>query len=471
MSGYGSTRKHLSKAEQDLLQAHQPGFGTRTKTEVAFNLVNATVGAGIIGLPFAMAHMGFFLGIVTSIWVAVACQLGLYMLILAGKETGIYKFAPLVEHVMGRFGFHILNMMIVLQAGGACVSYFILIGDTLPLLFDRYLPQFPILSDRTFVVAIIGTCCILPLHLRRSIGSLAKWSMISVMCLPIVVFMIILRAPAYYTAPPEWTWVGNDASHALGIMAFSFACSQVAFNNFLTLKDQSPFSWCQSTALATGMSWTVSITFAIVGYTCFGDNVQPNLFMNFDSNDGMINIGRFLLAITMIFTIPMGIFPTREAIHKTLGFETPSKQPNQWQHYIVTLVVFTTIMVLGMTVKSLGKVYSLAGGIAATTLAYILPGICYLVTRWKSTDHPYYVTVQSARTISNEERYLVIRSGDMTDSISEVVDDTSTAVDEELESMSCSAAKSMENPKIGCMDVMGVLLVLWGMFVMASAVI
>lgn len=128
--------------------------------------------------------------------------------------------------------------------------------------------------------------------------------MISVMCLPIVVFMIILRAPAYYTAPPEWTWVGNDASHALGIMAFSFACSQVAFNNFLTLKDQSPFSWCQSTALATGMSWTVSITFAIVGYTCFGDNVQPNLFMNFDSNDGMINIGRFLLAITMIFTIP-----------------------------------------------------------------------------------------------------------------------------------------------------------------------
>lgn len=167
----------------------------------------------------------------------------------------------------------------------------------------------------------------------------------------------------------------------------------------------------------------------------------------------------------------MGIFPTREAIHKTLGFETPSKQPNQWQHYIVTLVVFTTIMVLGMTVKSLGKVYSLAGGIAATTLAYILPGICYLVTRWKSTDHPYYVTVQSARTISNEERYLVIRSGDMTDSISEVVDDTSTAVDEELESMSCSAAKSMENPKIGCMDVMGVLLVLWGMFVMASAVI
>lgn len=178
MSDYGSTRKHLSKAEQDLLQAHQPGFGTRTKTEVAFNLVNATVGAGIIGLPFAMAHMGFFLGIVTSIWVAVACQLGLYMLIVAGKETGTYKFAPLVEHVMGRFGFHILNTMIVLQAGGACVSYFIrkhpkkqslmpifdfscvVIGDTLPLLFDRYLPQFPILSDRTFVVAIIGTCCV-----------------------------------------------------------------------------------------------------------------------------------------------------------------------------------------------------------------------------------------------------------------------------------------------------------------------
>lgn len=39
----------LTNKERDLLQASQPGYGSRSAVEVAFNLVNATVGAGIIG--------------------------------------------------------------------------------------------------------------------------------------------------------------------------------------------------------------------------------------------------------------------------------------------------------------------------------------------------------------------------------------------------------------------------------------
>lgn len=115
----------LSKAERDLLQADRPGYGDRSKVEVAFNLVNATVGAGIMGLPYAISHAGFVTGIVASIWVAILSQLGLYMVILAGKQTGIYKYAVLVEYVMGRFGYHLLNFMIIAQAGGGVISYFI----------------------------------------------------------------------------------------------------------------------------------------------------------------------------------------------------------------------------------------------------------------------------------------------------------------------------------------------------------
>lgn len=134
MTDYGSIKprlkqyqqqQELTQAERDLLQADRPGYGTRHVIEVAFNLVNATVGAGIMGLPFAVSRAGFFTGVASSIWVAVLSQLGLYMLILAGKRVGIYKFAVLVEHVMGRFGYHFLNFVIVAQAGGACVSYFI----------------------------------------------------------------------------------------------------------------------------------------------------------------------------------------------------------------------------------------------------------------------------------------------------------------------------------------------------------
>lgn len=146
--------------------------------------------------------------------------------------------------------------------------------------------------------------------MRRSIGALARWSMLSVLCLPIIVMTILVRAPEYYRrahTPGEWPqldWVGSDVFGALGIMAFAFSCSQVAFNNFLTLRDQSSASWCQSTALSTSMSWTVSMVFAVIGYLCFGDGVQSNLFMNFDADDVVVNIGRFALGFSMIFSIP-----------------------------------------------------------------------------------------------------------------------------------------------------------------------
>lgn len=116
---------HLTTAERDLLQSDRPGYGSRTRIEVAFNLVNATVGAGIIGLPFAIAHAGFFTGIFASIIVAVLAQMGLYMLVVAGQRVGSYKYALLVEHLLGRPGYHFLNFMICVQAGGGAVSYFI----------------------------------------------------------------------------------------------------------------------------------------------------------------------------------------------------------------------------------------------------------------------------------------------------------------------------------------------------------
>ncbi|KAI9310168.1 transmembrane amino acid transporter protein-domain-containing protein [Dichotomocladium elegans] len=520
-SNYGTIpKKHLTKAERDLLQADRPGYGNRSKVEVAFNLVNATVGAGIIGLPFAISHAGFVTGIAASIWVAVLSQLGLYMLILAGKHMGIYKFAVLVENIMGRFGYHFLNFMIVVQAGGSVVSYFILLGDTLPVLFERYVPMLPLLANRTLVITVIGIFCILPLTFPRSIGSLARWSMVSVMCLPIIIATIVIRAPAYYDrlpnhgseGAPAWSWVGSDVFGALGIMAFAFSSSQVAFNNFLSLSDQSHASWRASTALATGMSWLVSMTFAIIGWLAFGADVKSNLFMNFDSDDFVVNIGRFALGVSMIFSIPMGFHPTREAVQKMLGFETATRQPTELQHYAVTGCLFVFLMIAGIAVRSLGKVYSLVGGFSATTLAYILPATAYLVTRWRtlSSLRSHTLTVAPTLTVTPTTYSNVYYSGN-----GKFVDDKTSLLlphNNSFDAQSCSSprlgpayaysfydeedvstvdgtdmladeiddaasqrsvnsiADHMERPVLGFHDIISVILILWGFFVMVTSI-
>jgi sodium-coupled neutral amino acid transporter 11 len=127
-SSYGAIKQDdtfLTDSERDLLQADRPGYGSCSKIECAFNLVNSIVGAGIIGLPFAIYLAGFWLGLFLSILVALLSQLGLHMLIVSGQRTNTYKFANLMESVLGPFGYYLLNFLILVQAGGACVSYFI----------------------------------------------------------------------------------------------------------------------------------------------------------------------------------------------------------------------------------------------------------------------------------------------------------------------------------------------------------
>ncbi|ORZ06074.1 transmembrane amino acid transporter protein-domain-containing protein [Absidia repens] len=377
-----SVHPQLTNVDRDLLQAHQPGYGSRNAVEVAFNLVNSTVGAGIIGLPFAMYLSGFYSGLALSIFVSVVSQFGLYMLVVAGQRVGIYKFAVLVEYLLGRPGYHFLNIMVLVQAAGACLSYIILIGDTLPVLLALYFPQVPKLSDRSTVLIFVSLFLIFPLNLSRSIGALARWSIVSVLCLPIILLTLLIRAPVYspsHTA--ELLLVGPDIFASVAIMAFGFACSQVAFNNFLALKQQTSRMWAYAVIISALISYIMSMSFAIIGYLSFGKDVQPNLFLNFPADDAVINVGRLALGISMILTVPMAFYPAREALQKTLGFETPERQPNSYQHYGTTIVISIAITVLGLYVRSVGKVYALIGGVSATTLAYILPAASYLVTR------------------------------------------------------------------------------------------
>ncbi|KAI8388455.1 transmembrane amino acid transporter protein-domain-containing protein [Radiomyces spectabilis] len=475
MTFYGSVpNKHhhlLTKAERDLLQADRPGYGSRTRLEVAFNLVNATVGAGIIGLPFAVAHAGFFLGVAASIFVAILSQTGLYMLIVAGQRVGIYKFALLVEYLLGRPGYHFLNLMIFIQAGGAAVSYFILLGDTVTVLCQRYLPQFSILSDRSIIVPIIGLCCILPLTTSRSIGSLARWSTVAVFTLPVILLSILIRAPAY--APDTHiplTWFGSDIFGALGIMAFAFTCSQVAFNNYLTLEDQTAHSWRQTTTISSGISWLASMTFAIIGFLCFGENVQSNLFMNFAPDDPVVNIGRLALGLNMVLSIPVAFFPTREAVQKSLGFETATKQPTTFQHYIVTIVLFVILLITGVTVKSLGKVYALVGGVSATTLAFILPACAYLVTRRRtatSTDVSVYPTLTASTAVSpmDEDKSPLVFSD-----VASFASSSRTPIFDEEDVSTVDNYEMLDDDELPepsfWLDIAAGLLIVWGFMVM-----
>lgn len=148
----------------------------------------------------------------------------------------------------------------------------------------------------------------------------------------------------------------------------------------------------------------------------------------------------------------MGFYPTREAVQKLLGFETATRQPTNIQHYSVTVVLFTLITILGITVRSLGKVYALIGGFAATFLAYILPGIACLVTR-RYPQVEGLVTTQPDDETTAKSPLLADRT-------------SSTSSDEMI-----MAPIIIDDtiPEFGLLDFSAVILVIWGTVVMIFA--
>ncbi|KAK3844434.1 MAG: transmembrane amino acid transporter protein-domain-containing protein [Linnemannia gamsii] len=358
----------------------RPGSGNCSIMEVSFNILNCTVGSGILALSFAIKESGFGLGIVLSVAVAVLTWMALYILIISGKKINVFKYAILCEATMGRFGFYLLNSVIFFQSAGACITYMIVVGDTIPIILD-------ILGfwvSRRWVILVSSILFILPLLFYRSIGSLAKVSMISVMTLPPILFAVAVRG--MYYAPEHkrsYDFVGNNVFPAIGVMAFAMLSTQTAFLNFTTMAQPTRKAWGQATGIAVSLSWLISFVFAIIGFMAFGEDVQPNIFNSFPQTDGLINFGRGLLGFSMFLTFPQAFYPARAALHKVLGHEDNHIVPTDSEHFYTTLALFFPILVCGVFIADLGLLYQLIGGFCSTFLAYIIPGACYFLIFWR----------------------------------------------------------------------------------------
>ncbi|KAF9974050.1 hypothetical protein BGZ73_002669 [Actinomortierella ambigua] len=345
---------------------------------LSFNLLNCTVGSGVLALAFAMKESGFGLGIILSVTVAVFTWLALNMLIVTGKRIHVYHYAHLCEVTMGRFGFYLLNIMIFLLTAGACITYMVVIGDTIPVV----LSLFGITPERRTVI--------LPLLFFRSIGSLARVSIVSVMLLPPVLLVVAIRGLHY--APEhdhQLTFVGSNVFPAIGVMAFALMSTQTAFMNFMTLKRPTRARWATATGTAVFASWLISFVFALIGYLCFGNDVQPNIFNSFPSQDTWINVGRGLLGFSMFLTYPQAFYPARAAAHKVLGHEgdaSSARWPTDAEHVLTTVALFVASLLGGLYLTDLGIAYQLIGGLCATSLAYIIPGTCYFLVFWSSEE-------------------------------------------------------------------------------------
>ncbi|MBN3300738.1 S38A4 protein, partial [Amia calva] len=168
--------------------------GTTSVGMSVFNLSNAIMGSGILGLSYAMANTGIVLFLILLLAVAILSLYSVHLLLLTSKEGGSLIYEKLGEKAFGWPGKMAAFISITMQNIGAMSSYLFIVKYELPEVIRAFMGleenSGEWYLDGNYLVVFVSLGIILPLSLLKNLGYLGYTSGLSLTCM--VFFLAVL---------------------------------------------------------------------------------------------------------------------------------------------------------------------------------------------------------------------------------------------------------------------------------------
>ncbi|TFY75065.1 hypothetical protein EWM64_g8947, partial [Hericium alpestre] len=377
--------------------AAKPTAGGGMLNSIA-NMANSILGAGIIGLPYAISKAGFFTGMFLLIVLCGVTDWTIRLIIINAKLSGTNSYIGMMNHCFG-------------PTGRAAVSFFQFAfafgGDTIPHVLRSVFPHItstPILSifgNRQFVIAFCTVAVSYPLSLYRDIHKLSIASGLALCGMLIIVTSVIFEGPLVSPLlkgdpSKRYSFIEPGIFQAIGVISFAFVCHHNSLLIYGSLRTPTLDRFAKVTHVSTFLSLIACSTMAMSGYLVFTDRTQGNILNNFGPDDTLINVARFCFGLNMFTTLPLELFVCREVIEQYFfSHEAFSMQ----RHVLFTTSILFASMFVALITCDLGVMLEINGGVSATALAFIFPAACNLKLtaakkKWYSRDAlPGYVCV------------------------------------------------------------------------------
>lgn len=187
-----------------------------------FNLSNAIMGSGILGLSFAMANTGIILFVILLMGVAILSLYSVHLLLVTAKEGGSLIYEKLGEKAFGWPGKMAAFGSITLQNIGAMSSYLFIVKYELPEVIKAFLGlqenSGEWYLDGNYLVVFVSVGIILPLSLLKNLGYLGYTSGFSLSCMVFFLGVLIYKKtilpcplPFFYQHESNMSVNGSDA--------------------------------------------------------------------------------------------------------------------------------------------------------------------------------------------------------------------------------------------------------------------
>ncbi|KAM6946769.1 sodium-coupled neutral amino acid transporter 3-like [Lycodopsis pacificus] len=375
-----------------------------------FNLGNAIMGSGILGLAYAMANTGVVLFLVLLTVVAVLSAYSIHLLLKLSGIVGIRAYEQLGYRAFGTPGKMAAGIAITLQNIGAMSSYLYIVKSEFPLVIQAFLmvdkPEGEWYMNGNYLVIIVSIAVILPLALMKQLGYLGYTSGFSLSCMVFFLISVIYKkfnTPCPFVdftfnstatglnisamdpggAPdpaciPKMANLNSQTAYTIPILAFAFVCHPEVLPIYTELRNPTKKKMQHVANISIAVMYVMYFLAALFGYLTFYGEVEPELlhtYSRIDPYDTLILCVRVAVLTAVTLTVPIVLFPVRRAIQQ-MAF--PNKTFNWPRHTAIALVLLTFINLLVIFAPNILGIFGVIGATSAPCLIFIFPAIFYL---------------------------------------------------------------------------------------------
>uniref|UniRef100_A0A668ABD1 Solute carrier family 38 member 5b n=1 Tax=Myripristis murdjan TaxID=586833 RepID=A0A668ABD1_9TELE len=354
-----------------------------------FNLSNAIMGSGILGLSYAMSNTGIVLFLILLTCIACLSSYSIHLLLRSAGIVGIRAYEQLGLRAFGHPGKILAAVIITLHNIGAMSSYLFIVKYELPLVIQAFLGQTSTSEDwfmnGNYLIIIVSVCIILPLALMKHLGmSLTnnRWVIykrFNIAC-PLEAFgnFSVNSTIPEDTCTAKFFTINQETAYTIPILAFAFVCHPEVLPIYTELRNPTKRRMQNIGNLSILGMFVMYLLTAIFGYFTFYENTEAELLHTYskvDPLDTLILCVRLAVLVAVTLTVPVVLFPIRRALLQLLFPE----KPFHWiRHIAIAVCLLFAVNLLVILVPNIRDIFGIIGATTAPSLIFILPGLFYI---------------------------------------------------------------------------------------------
>ena len=382
---------------------------------VVFNILQSTMGVGILSLAATFQYAGLAGGSILMVCTAFCAYYSMHLLLSLLLITKQESYEGLGEHCFGKWGKKWVQIMLVLAMVVAMVCFLVPLKA---FIFDFLKQMLSTSAFHTFKhhggspETCLGAALVLviiPVSLLRKIDKLWFTSLLGVFFVTfftIVSIVYIFHEPKDIKdracneiknndkkdqafTPTEGLYAFGDSLspwlQSLSIIACSYCCQFTIFPIYRELKTsegevKAAAKLRKSIILSMIIVSIIYCAAAASGYITWREiSKEPSSILAcYNPKDVVISICYFGMSCVMMFAFPLVNFSVRYSLATLFYSDEECKNLSTQVHIILTFCVIAPVATIALLATKLTTVITVGGAVTAPQICYVIPGALYV---------------------------------------------------------------------------------------------